>query len=513
MRTLYSLAFVLAGWQVCFSQQVLWAKTFDNIYPRFYDCHLAAGGDGSVYYYGIGDDLAAKEKKGFISKLNAGGNLVYLHAFTGTVVPAFMTAGPKNRMYVCGYFSGNAKIGSHAFTSNGSSDGFTAALDEAGNILWVVVFDGPGGDALNGIAYNTVTGMVVTSGGISSALSVNGKVHDVVAEKSMVVAELSQQGQLLKYRLHDFLPNDTTGNYGMEVHADAAGRYYLLHHREGKLWFEPNQPGDERGIYLSQLDQNFSPVWTNFIINGGCYYGYSCRRMATTSAGACFVPTWCSGKYGGTGLIRGYSQLGTCTSTVSNDDGSYQAVCTDGISTYAVGTESANGCPCPSSSPGYRVARKFEQNGNTSSLITFDSRVFLTSVAATQGGPVIVAGFFHDSVLHVGSHHLVNKFSGMQPFIFALAQTQQITSLPAKGQELFTLYPNPSEGEIHLRLPQEAECQVEVTNMLGQTLCRHGGRPAGDGTVHLQGLPGGVCLVTVTSGERRLVKKVLVKQK
>ena len=78
-------------------------------------------------------------------------------------------------------------------------------------------------------------------------------------------------------------------------------------------------------------------------------------------------------------------------------------------------------------------------------------------------------------------------------------------STPSTGSGTFTIYPNPTNGLLNVRLPQcDSPTGYRITNLMGQTI-GSGLLNAESQEIHLSALPQGVYLITIGSTTRKII--------
>lgn len=94
----------------------------------------------------------------------------------------------------------------------------------------------------------------------------------------------------------------------------------------------------------------------------------------------------------------------------------------------------------------------------------------------------------------------------------ALRNLETVTDLenPALLAEPLSIYPNPSSGSIHLKIPGESNFSVELYNPQGKIVFR-GNINSSEGTLHTGKFAPGLYLIRLVSRNRILVKRVLMK--
>src|SRR5262249_36134175 len=123
---------------------------------------------------------AAGQYDGYVAKYSPAGRLLWardLASSSGNYVDGWgVTVDGAGNVYVNGWFTGTATIGTTSLTSAGGEDLYVAKLDSTGTALWAVDFGGsgtfeePGGLAVDGAGNVYVTGLfegTAAFGGVS----------------------------------------------------------------------------------------------------------------------------------------------------------------------------------------------------------------------------------------------------------------------------------------------------------------------------------------------------------
>ncbi len=409
-----------------FAQQFLWAKEAHYTYSKGIFCDK----NGDVYNYGSSFQVPDFSTAAVPQLNDTTGSYLARYAADGTLISVIRWRQPfyisdiaydgESSLYVTGFFGGTQNLNGHQISATGSYDGFVAKMNMQGVVQWAHSLGGSQNDCLNSITLNNTKNRLVTVGGLSGSLYQNGSLLSSFSERSMLVAEFDLQGNLQQHRLLDYAPGRNNGNCGYSVNSDKSGSYYLLHQREGKAWSGDSSNLPDEGRYLSCLDQDLEETWSTFIINGACYYGYECRRMAQSSNGDSYISTFCSGKYGGTGLMRRYgATTGAFTWSLSNTDGRYRDVHCDGDNMYMIGNEEANGCPCEDNNPGHEVVKKLNVQNQLLGEARFKD-VELMHITTNQQGMIYVLGSYRKDVT-VGDKQFTYSGNGVSYFLMGLA--------------------------------------------------------------------------------------------
>jgi hypothetical protein len=301
--------------------------------------------------------------------------------------------------YFCGSFAGTQNLSGVSITCMGMNDCVVGKMNASGQVLWAVPMGSRGDDRLNSIAINAVTGNVIVAGTVDDSLFVSGTLTCPSAQRNMLLAEFTSAGQLVNYRMVDFLATKDLSNEGLEIRADSAGGYRLLYEREGKSWSgdTTNAPAD--GMYLSRLDGQLNTTWSSFVINSACYYGFYSSNSCLSTGGTCYLNSFCSGKYGGTENLQLYADAsGTVSWSQSRSDGYTAALCHGGNALFAIGTYDAVVCPCASNAPGVPAICKYDTQNNLVGRTNFPMDVMPRRLTRHSSGRIYIAGMLGDTV-------------------------------------------------------------------------------------------------------------------
>jgi hypothetical protein len=412
----------------------------------------------------------------------------------------------EEHFYACGTFSDEQFIDGIKLQSYGSTDCFVAKLDLNGKAVWIRTFGSTGGDGSGRLAYDASYKKLLCTGRCQSSMYAGSGMLDFSTEESIYVLAFDDDGKILSHSL-SYFPGNTGTNAGTEVTC-YNNTYYLLHNRAGKSWADDTSSLAQEGVYLAKLNDDLQMTWSTMIVNGGCYYGYSCGRIAQNSAGECFVPSYCRYKYGGNGILAGYNVSGAVTWSATNTDGSYEDTYSSGDNLYFIGTEGANGCPCESNNPGYQVVKKANSVGNLDYEYKFPDARF-RRITANKEGIVTVLGIFYGDNYTVFNTTVFNPHPGEPAtFIFSYCENecqQDLTpaalSEQTKGAGL-EVFPNPASSVIKVRADvQSHEVILKVITVSGQVVKEAALRSAGgtlNASLDVADLPQGIYLIELS---------------
>ncbi len=420
--------------------------------------------------------------------------------------------------YFTGTFFGNVALDGKSYSSRGNADGCVGCIDENGKVVWMSVFGGDQDDAGNGIALSFDKSRIAVTGGLSEDLYVNGELFSSGDQKRMLVAEFDLEGQLLSHQLYNFVSDRNEDNMGLEI-CTAKDGYLMLGHQEGRFWTDDSSSVPDYGTYVYKLNQQLAVTESKFIINGGCYYGFSCAGLSANPDGEAYIPSFCSSKYGGDGRLQRLSSLNAAPGwTLSNQDGSYSDTHCSAGNLYVTGTEGVNGCPCESFDPGYEVLKSYNSNNDLRWMIkAYD--VNFNQVTRSESGVIFVAGHFRNESVNIGGITLlkdqVQNYADLTTFVFAV--TDLSTALPdliSEGSDLI-VFPNPSNGLVKWNFSQEKPAgtvNIRVINLAGQVQLEetkqiNSGKM--EGAVDMRGREKGIYFIEIMAGDTRHLRRIV----
>jgi hypothetical protein len=176
---------------------------------------------GGTYIDGSGQTIYANYA--FVAKYQPDGSLAWVRGFgTPDAMPEEcqgVAVDDAGNVYVVGGFADTVDFGGHVLTADGESDGFTAKLDAAGNVVWANRVGGADRDSLHGVAVHTAA---------------DGSVG-VYAASDGVVFKWDADGVLAWSR-------EVGGTSAAGVAVDGAGNAYVTGQFRGSVDFDPG-PG------------------------------------------------------------------------------------------------------------------------------------------------------------------------------------------------------------------------------------------------------------------------------
>lgn len=292
------------------------------------------------------------------------------------------------------------------------------ALD--GNIQWVHTFGGPGNDAAEALCFDKVARILYVGGRIADTLAFDNTQLSVNSQSAILV-QYSDEGIRLRHKLFAFTPAQKQAQNGIVSMCHATnGSIFMLMDRDGQHWNSWPITMPVIGRYLVKLDQNLDTLWSRYVIGPSCYYGWSCSDLKVSANGDAYVARYCSGKYGGDGrIIRYDGATGTPKWSHGNTDGSYSDLFIDSTTLILIGTEGANGCPCPGSFAGHQTIKLYDEQNNLRGESRVEHARFL-SLTADGEGTIFIGGSLDSPGTRIGPDTL-SPAQGSASFIARLS--------------------------------------------------------------------------------------------
>jgi hypothetical protein len=395
-RTLLLTVYFLLSY-VCQAQQINWAISTYSDAPNYIPAKgMLCDNQGYLYRYGsreLGYNNNANTGS-FLCKYSSSGQLIYSRSWEFPFAITKIIYDGSTYFYVAGSVAQATVISNILVPVRGSSDGFIGKMDLNGNFIWIKTFGANGADQCNGITFNTAQNKLVVTGGINDSLYMNATYIGKNAERSMLLASFDFSGNLITYKLIDFVPNKNQGNCGKEILADNAGNFLVFGVREGKPWGYDTVALPDEGHYVFKFNQSFNLIWSKFVINGSCYYGYDCGNMSVDNVGYTYISSFCSSKYGGSGCMKKIDATGSVTWSLNLKDAHGYIATPVNNNLFLSGEEGASIYPGPGSHSGYQVIKKFDHNHAVVGEVRMKD-VHITCPAAYYNGVFYVTGYFN----------------------------------------------------------------------------------------------------------------------
>ena len=213
----------------------------------------------------------ASPNLGFVSRYNSDGSLVWTRYF-GSALPDKVATDGSGNVYIAGSFSGTADFdprkGVHNLTSVGGTDGFVARLSAKGNLVYVKTIGGAGNDTASGLAVGH-NGEVRFGGGFVGRSNFNSDgVFRISSSGSRdgYIAALDTDGTFLWAGSFGGTGSETLQDMALDdnLNVVATGRY------NGVVDFDPTHGVSNNNI--APADEAFTLKWTStggFVFSAG----------------------------------------------------------------------------------------------------------------------------------------------------------------------------------------------------------------------------------------------------
>lgn len=388
------------------AQSWQWSKKISQseFYNHFgFSKGLETDKNGNIFSYGANYSTSTDTLGSYLQCYSNNGVLLFSKQWEIPFHIQKMDYNGNDYFYFAGKFYGTQTIDGITIVSQGNEDGVIGKMDLTGNIIWMKTFGGGGLDGAFGICLIPGDSSIYVTGGIKDTLFFNNS-FESVTQQSAIICQYSADGQLMRHKLYDFIPQRDIEyrNCGVEI-SYKTGNIYVLMDRDGLQWYGDTINASDEGRYVIKLNSNLDTIWSTFIISDGCYYGWSCNSLSVAANGDAYVSRECSSKYGGTAeLLRLNANTGNISWNLVNHDGFYTDVFIDSNTVYLIGNEGANGCPCEGNHPGYYVIKKINEN-NIVVGETRISTVYLSNICKNSSGNIFVTGRSNEKQTIIGA--------------------------------------------------------------------------------------------------------------
>lgn len=149
----------------------------------------------------IAEPTPGSQSNMFLAKYTADGHLAWVRDLDALVAQGNAVAvDSAGRIFVAGGFTGPLMFGSDRYTGDDDGDGFLAAFDPSGKLVWGRSFQGPGELVANGVAV-TASGDVIATGFFLGPSSFGGVTLDPGAYSRGFVTRYRNDGLFLWSRV------------------------------------------------------------------------------------------------------------------------------------------------------------------------------------------------------------------------------------------------------------------------------------------------------------------------
>jgi hypothetical protein len=420
---------------------LVWAKTFGGT-QNDVGLSIALDANGNIFvtghFFGTTDfdpgagvtELTSNGARDvYILKLDANGDFLWARSF-GAANDDFghsITTDANGNAYVAGKFKGTVDfdpgVGTAEFTSAGNDDMFIQKLDANGNLVWVHAFGGVGND--RGLALTTdASGNVYTTGTFIGTidfdpgvgvldLSSGGSIFDIFIQK------LDTDGNLIWAKVM----GGSNWDFGHAIATDANENVYTTGYFHLTVDFDPGAgtanltSHGEADVFVQKLDANGDFLWARSMgSSAGDSYGNSIGVDANENV-------YTTGEFYGT--VDFDPGAGTNYLTSSGFSDIYY--------------------------------QKLDPNGNFLWATKFGdiSTDLGQGITVDVNGTICATGYFGSTVDFDPGPETTNLTAigaNSEIFIQKFSQPGTVGVLNNNQDEVLTVYPNPTNGDIRINL-------------------------------------------------------------
>jgi hypothetical protein len=330
-----------------------------------------------------------------LNKYSKEGNFIFSKNWKNAFYIQKLIYDGNDHFYFAGYFAGSQIIDGISISNDNKFSGMFGKMRLDGEIEMIKTINSNSNSQLFDICFNEQKSSFYITGSVKEELITNGHGLGSYPERSVFVGEFNLDGEPIKYRGYNFLPDTIEYNYnntGREI-IYHRGIIYLLYDREGKHWYEdPPQDMPQSGRYLGKLDENLELLWSERKHGPDAYYGWSCHSLKSSSDQELFFLSSTGYKYGRSGAIIKAGKIdGKNIKGHGTSCGRYADVCIDKEENiFLIGQENCEPYG-PGSHEGYNVIKKL----NRELEILGETRVYgagLINITIDNEGDIYVTG-------------------------------------------------------------------------------------------------------------------------
>jgi hypothetical protein len=444
----------------------------------------------------------------FILKLTAAGSFVWAKQMVGTGynTGSAITDGPSGKIYVTGNFQGTVDFDPGATTYSlaavGIYDSYILQLDASGNFGWAKQIGGAGeysyGYGLatdaSGNIYNTGTfsGTVDMDPGAGTQNATSAGINDVFINK------LTSTGVFLWAKQIGGAGDD----YAFGIATDAGNAPYITGTFQDTVDFNPSvgtytlSAGGDNDMFITKFDGSGNMLWATAY--GGGFsevYGYGICVDAVANVYATgsfnfiedFDPATTTYTLNSVGYTDAFTlKLGQCTAppapVITSTATSALTICSgNNVSLTASGTGTLSWYASSTATTAIATGTVYTTPSFTTGTYTYYAGATTCTSSATRASVTVT----------------VNTCTGLE-------------SLNGLSPEI-SLYPNPTNGKLYLKLSTYQNTTVRVYDLLGNMVMEQA-IDREQTTLNLNGQVSGIYLVMIINGQEVLATKRIVKE-
>jgi hypothetical protein len=461
----------------------------------------------------------------FIAKYNAGGSYIWAKALSGSYqsVSNGIAVDGSGNVYIAGCFAYTVDFDGDAGTANLTAAGtgnaydiFIAKYDNNGVYQWAKGIGNSSHDKAMGLAQDG-SGNLYLTGQFSGTVD-----FDPSAGTANVAAGCSSSTNIF---IAKYDPNGgyiwakgmsgcTSGDIGNDIAVDASGNAYVTGSFKATVDFDPdagtaNLTAANEDIFLAKYDNNGAYQWAH---NFGSVSIDAGRCVALDGAGGVYISGEVMGNTADFDPSAG-------TATVGAFDGSYLAKYDQSgnykwVKGYSYSSSHGHAIAANASGVyvGFKpldgVLHKYSATGD--SLWTGEFTYTAISDILPVADTIYFTGYFTGTTDFDPSAATANlsAIGTNDGFVAKLKKNASTAVNQVRNQDnLFTIYPNPANGQINLTLPQGG-ARVLITDMQGKALRQYDLR-AFKAQIAPE-LPAGTYLVYVSNAGLEMAQKLVI---
>ncbi len=421
----------------------------------------------------------------FVLKLDTEGNFLWAKTFggIGTDVGNALVVDAAANVYITGFFRNTVDfdpgINDTRLSAVGGSDIFVLKLDAKGDFFWAKSYGGNGADVGYSIVIDAARN-VYTSGSFADKVDFDPgtTVMDITAVglNDVFVQKLDAFGNFVWAKSF----GGNRYDYGHSIALDAARNVYTTGYFQDTVDFDPGPDSmilvavGNSDVYIQKLDANGNFLWAKSFGGNGGDEGYSIDVDAV-----CNIYT-----------------IGSFATTTDFDPG-------------------PNTMNLTSAGNSDIFIQKLDAYGNFVWASSFGGNSFDVgySISVDAKGYVYSTGFFEKTVDFDPEATMASKISEGEDDIFVLKMKQTMTGLSDFGNSIdISLYPNPSNGFIHISLKENAgDATITITDVQGKIIHSEEISAATASSIDIQA-PDGVYFVNIKTSKGQTISKFIKEQ-
>lgn len=440
----------------------------------------------------------------FISKLDASGNFVWAKKMGGvdSDQPYFMKVDPSGNIYTTGSFKGIADFdpgaNKYELTSVGSYDIYISKLDSSGNFIWTRGMGGPNSDDEGHYLTLDTKGNIYITGNFQGTVDFDpgSGTFNMTGAYDVFILKLNSSGNFVWAKKM----GGTNTDIGFTILLDPSGNIFTAGAFSGdKGDFDPG-PGiynlTKGGAFISKLDSSGNFVWAKSFVGTSAV---ECYSMILDASGNIYT----TGYFHETIDFDPGSGVKNLISAGSRDIFICKLGCVKTIITQPLNQTANVGS----------VARFIVKSSGLSS--TYQWQLNSGSGFSNLSNSAPYSGVSNDTLTITGVNSAQNNYifrciiKENDCFETTVPSTLTVKSGKIKStgpQEIFTIYPNPGNGQINILSKDKIENLV-ITDPLGKLILHLNPNEYGL-SVFL--VSKGIFIVAITVNNKTTIQKLII---